>query len=75
MPIGFKVIKEMTREELIEEVLAVQRAQLNEMTIKNLRHNVADFRVAEMTKRIHAEAGVRILPGILGGTIVDEDDE
>lgn len=73
-PTGIKIIKEMTREELIEEVIVNQRAQLAEMKTSKLRHLIADFRIQEATKRIHKEAGFKTVPGMLGGlTIQDED--
>jgi hypothetical protein len=74
-PTGIKFIKEMSREELIEEIAQNQRAQLEETELSSLRHIVADFRIKEATKRIHLEAGIKALPGFLGGTVVDEDDE
>lgn len=74
-PTGIKFIKEMSREELIEEVIYNQRAQLAEMKVVELRHVVADFRVKEATKRIHAEAGLKSTPGILGMNFVSEDEE
>lgn len=74
-PTGIKFIKEMSREELVEEIITNQRAQLDEMDVNMLRHHVADFRIKEATKRIHLEAGLKVVPGILGGMVVDDDDE
>jgi hypothetical protein len=75
LPIGFKIIKEMTREELIQEVVDNQRAVAEELPDSRLRHIVADFRIAEATKRIHAEAGLRQVQGPLGMMVTSEDDE
>jgi len=75
-PTGIKFIKEMSKEELIEEVTSNQRAQLEEMTVGSIRHLVADFRIQAVTKRIHLEAGLKVVPGILGGMLTsDEEDE
>lgn len=74
-PTGIKFIKEMTREELIDEILVNQRAQLEEMDLNGLRHHVADFRIREATKRIHTEAGLKHVAGILGGMVVPEDED
>lgn len=74
-PVGIKVIKEMTREELIQEIEINQRAQLEAMELKYLRANVVNFRIAEATKRIKAEAGLRIEDGVFGQSVSDEDEE
>ena len=74
-PVGFKIIKEMTKNELIEEIIENQRVQCQEMELKQLRHVVADFRIKEATKRIHAEAGFITKPGILGGLYAEEEDD
>lgn len=74
-PTGIKFIKEMSKEELIEEVVTNQRAQLDEMKINQLRHLVADFRIQEATKRIHIEAGLKVTPGIFGGMVTSDEEE
>lgn len=74
-PVGFQIIREMTKEELMEEIAQNQRAQLEEMELPALRHIVADFRIKEATKRIHSEAGLKSIPGILGSVVVGEDDD
>jgi hypothetical protein len=75
LPIGFKIIKEMTREELIGEILDNQRAAAEELDLSTLRHHVADFRIAEMTKRIHKEAGLKQVPGPFGMGVISEDKD
>lgn len=75
IPIGFKIIKEMTREELITEIVDNQRAQAEAMDNSRLRHIVADFRITEMTKRIHTEAGFKSIPGLLGGVVAEDDED
>lgn len=73
-PIGIKVIKEMTREELIEEIITNQRAQAEAMDMKFLRANVVQFRIAEATKRIQAESGLKLESGLFGTTVSEADD-
>lgn len=74
-PVGFKIIKEMSREELIDEIMDNQRAQAEEMETVNLRATVASSRIAEASRRIKAEAGIEMEGGLFGTTVreVDED--
>ena len=73
-PTGFKIIKEMTKAELIKEILDNQEVQLKHMELIQLRSTVADFRIAEMTKRINKEAGIKVTRGFLSSG-VELDDE
>lgn len=55
---GFSVIGEMTREQLIEEIMNHQRAQVNEMPLDHLKQIVIMFRVDEVKKRLFKEANM-----------------
>lgn len=74
-PTGIKPIGEMTRAELVEEIITNQRAQLDEMKNAKLKHLVADFRIAEATKRIHKEAGLSVANGIFGPVTMEDGSE
>lgn len=72
---GMALIGEMSREELIEEIMFHQRKTAETLTIKDLRANVANFRVQEMKKRIYSEAGMIEQQSIFGTSIVPEDSD
>lgn len=55
---GFSVIGEMTREQLIEEIINQQRSQVNEMPLDHLKQLVIMFRVDEVKKRLFKEANM-----------------
>lgn len=55
---GFSVIGEMTREQLIEEIINQQRAQIIEMPLDYLKQLVIMFRVDEVKKRLFKEANM-----------------
>lgn len=79
-PLGFKVIGEMAKEELIEEILATQRIILDSMTMTDLKQHVVQGRVAAVTKRLYEEAGITPcgIGGLFGAThahSVDGEDE
>jgi hypothetical protein len=72
---GIKIISEMTREELIDEVAAHQRSLLEaEENVMQLRSYVASIRVQAAKERILKEAGLKETGGIFGGITVADDD-
>jgi hypothetical protein len=71
--VGFSVIKEMTREQLIEEIIFCQRAELATKESTELKSIVANFRIEESRLRIIADAGLVVTASFLGGTVVDEE--
>lgn len=72
---GFQIIGEMTKEELLEEIIAHQRMHLDGMNIDNLRRSVIQIRLEEYQARLFAEAGVSRPQGILGFLNSGDDDE
>lgn len=54
---GFKLIGEMEREELIEEIAGQQRNQLDKMNIEQLKSIVVDYRTTMYRHRLVDEAG------------------
>lgn len=53
---GFKVISEMTKEEMIEELLIEISAQLHSMDTNQLKKHVIRDRVSHVQNRLIAEA-------------------
>lgn len=57
MASGFKLIKEMTPDELLDEICQGQREQLSQMKIEQLRSVLIDYRIGIYRKRLIIEAG------------------
>lgn len=72
MEVGFDFIKEMSREQLIDEILAHQRELMEPLEVGILRANVVELRVQDYKKRLAAEAG--LVPTILGLAIPRDDE-
>jgi hypothetical protein len=53
---GFKLIKETTQEEMIEELLASQRRMMEKMKINELKKYIIHDRQCQVTKRLVEEA-------------------
>ncbi|HTS10105.1 MAG TPA: hypothetical protein VMP68_31370 [Candidatus Eisenbacteria bacterium] len=68
---GFGFLKEMSREELTEELIGYTRERLTELSIENLRANVIDKRVERYKQRLAAEAGLETT--FLGYRISDDE--
>jgi hypothetical protein len=69
MSMGFKLIKEMTKEELIEELLAGQKEVMEAMEVDNLKRYVIHHRQTQVTKRLIEEADLEEAPwptGLIG---------
>lgn len=74
--IGFKVIKEMSKDELIEEILEGQRQELGNKDTTELKAMVVEFRVMHTREALTKEAGIITERGPMGLLQVkDEDDE
>jgi len=56
MSMGFKLIREMTQEEMIEELLAGQKALMAEMDMDTLKKYIIHYRQGQVTKRLVEEA-------------------
>ena len=67
---GFKLIKEMTQEEMIEELLASQRRMMEGMSLNDLKKYIIHDRQCQVTKRLVEEADLEDSPfgiqGLLG---------
>lgn len=71
---GFGMIKDMTPDELIEEILSHQRKILEEMdNVNQLRANVVELRVNDYKKRLAAEAG--LVPTFMGLALPNNDED
>lgn len=73
MPIGFAVIKEMTKEEMIDEILAGQRARMMEESLPQVRAMVVNYRLDSIKRTLIAEAGLK--ESSLGSLYTDTEDE
>lgn len=72
--IGLKIIKEMSREELIEEIIAVNRAKLEQEDMVTLKSCVANNRIASYRDSLMREAGLRETGTFLGNSVVTDDE-
>lgn len=54
---GFKIIGEMTTEEMVEELIGMQREQMEKMNIDQLKSLVVDYRASLYRQRLVKEAG------------------
>ena len=72
---GFKVIRDMTREEMLAELLAYQRRILEPQETMQLRSYIATARLEAYKKRLLDEAGLRETGGLLGGLVATEDSD
>lgn len=72
---AFNIIGEMTKEELIEEILANQRETLESHDIGNLKGLVVNMRLESVKQRLIEEAGLKVTPGLFGGIMEEKDGE
>lgn len=72
---GFKLIGEMTKEELVAEVVEEWRRDVNSKEITELKELVVRIRMAHIQQRMLKEAGLSIRTGILGIPHVTEENE
>lgn len=70
---GFQFVKDMTKEQLIDEIAAHHRRLMDGMELNTLRANVVSLRVEEYKKRMMDEAGLE--PGPMGMYAVKEEDD
>jgi len=72
-----KPIKDMSKEELVDEIVADWRTKLIEEDITNLKKNVIGGRVESLQKRLLKEAGLKIEPGhwpFSGPKLLEDDN-
>lgn len=75
--VGMKVIGEMSKEDLIDELIIGYRERMAEQSVKELKNNVISMRMDGIRNRLYNEAGFKPAQTILGGLIElpGEDDE
>lgn len=56
---GFKLIGEMTDQEMVDEIAASQREQLTQMNTDQLRSITIDYRMSIYRNRLIEEAGFK----------------
>lgn len=56
MSTGFKIIREMSKDELIEELLAAQKEVMQRTDVDTLKRHVITFRTAQVQQRLCEEA-------------------
>ena len=69
MSMGFKLIREMTKEEMIEELLASQKRLMEAMELDTLKRYIIHDRQCQVTKRLVEEADLEEAPwptGLIG---------
>lgn len=72
--IGFKIISEMSKEELVEEILETNRAKLNALDMTNLKASVINLRMDAYRENLAREAGLTIHNGVMGSYLADPDE-
>lgn len=73
--IGIKPIGEMTKQELIEEIINVNRVNLVASDIDELRMAVVNLRLTDYRKRLIADIGFRTVNGPLGEMVVKDEED
>lgn len=71
---GFKIIREMTKEEMVEELLAGQRVAMNKADLDTLKGYVIQARLHQTHERLMEEADIERPQGIFG-MLGRSDDE
>lgn len=69
----FKKIAEMTKDEMIDEILNEQRVMLAENDLPTLKAMIVDFRLMDARKKLEADAGITIQRSIFGATAEDAE--
>jgi hypothetical protein len=62
---GFQLISDMSRDQMIDEIIDNQRAIFATVDDDTLKRHLVEFRVTAVKKRLIAEAGLEVR-GILG---------
>lgn len=75
MNIGFKIIREMTKEEMIEELLQAQREHLEKLGENELKQYIISVRTHQTQHRLMEEADLDQPRGILGMFGMGDDGE
>jgi hypothetical protein len=70
---GFKIIRDMTKEEIIEELVASQRVIMEAQTLDCLKQHLIHFRTVAVQKRLCEEADLE--PTVFGGLLGRGDDD
>jgi hypothetical protein len=71
---GLSLIREMSKEDIIEELIEAQRTHMNTREMSDLKAELIQFRLAVIRKRMIAEAGMTEHPGFLGTHLQDKDE-
>jgi len=71
---GFAIIKDMCKEDLIDEILANQRKHLLTCEVADLKGSVVAYRVERYKESLISEAGIKVTPGIFGSAKVEDED-
>lgn len=73
MAMGLKIIREMSKEEIIDELLASQREVMERTELDHLKRHLIQFRVAQVQQRLAEEADLE--PGFFSGLLGTGEDE
>lgn len=72
--LGIKIIGEMSKEELIDELVAAQRKSWEGREMTDLKREVIHLRMTIIQESMIKEAGLKAEHGMLGMQIVEDDD-
>lgn len=72
--IGFKILNEMSKEELIEEIIDSARSRLEGLSQANLLAQVINLRVEATRNSLVREAGLETQESPFGTVLVDPDE-
>jgi len=75
MNIGFKLIREMSKEELIEEILAAQKEHYIKQDIDALKQAVITIRTHQVQHRLIEEADLEPPRGFFSRVFGGDDDD
>lgn len=75
MNVGFKIIREMTKEEMIAELLQAQREHLERLSENELKQYIISVRTHQVQHRLMEEADLDQPRGILGMFGMGDSDE
>jgi hypothetical protein len=72
---GLELIREMSKEDIINELLEAQRLRMVQRKIGDLKNDLVQLRLAFIQKRMYDEAGLELHGGAFGTYAVDPEAE
>ncbi len=72
---GLKIIREMSKEEIIDELMEAQRVAMIKRELGDLKAELISYRLAVVRKRMIEEAGMEEHQGAWGSHLSDKKDD